>query len=175
MKIEVVIATLAVSIFGSTLCLQDKIRTLPVTHTAPQSDDLYFKALMQEILDSWANLDPTESARFYAKDPNNVFYEIAPLKYTGWSEYAEAVKKIAPVYKSIYSSIKLTMANDAQVHRHGNLTWATGTCHWNALKRNGSQERLEARWTVAWELRGNKWLIVHDHFSVPLPAPTPPN
>jgi len=32
---------------------------------------------------------------------------------------------------------------------------------------------MDARWTTVWEKRGNNWLIVHDHFSAPLPEPPP--
>lgn len=126
-----------------------------------------FRALMQTTLDAWSTLDPANAAPFYAKEADHVFYDISPLKYTGWAEYAEGVKKVL----ESFSSLKVTLGEDAAAHQHGNLAWATATWHGDTVTKGGSKEAMEGRWTVVWEKRGRDWLIIHEHFSVPAPAP----
>ncbi len=125
------------------------------------------RSLMEKQIAAWETLDPANPAPFYAKDANNVFFDIAPLKYTGWSEYAEGVKKVvAP-----FSSAKFKLGDDVQVHPHGNLAWATATLHGDFMTKDGPTQSMDGRWTEVWEKRGGNWLIVHEHVSVPLPAP----
>lgn len=126
-----------------------------------------FKAFMQSTLEAWETLDPTNPAVFYAKETDDVFYDIAPLKYTGWAEYAAGVKKIL----AGVSSLKFTLGDDVRTHQHGNLAWGTATWHADLVNKNGSKEALDGRWTVVWEKRGKDWLIVHEHVSAPLLAP----
>jgi ketosteroid isomerase-like protein len=42
------------------------------------------------------------------------------------------------------------------------------------VNNDGSRLKIDARWTSVWEKRGDTWLIVHEHFSMPLPEPPPP-
>lgn len=127
------------------------------------------RALMQKILDAWGTLDTAKAAPFYAQGPGHVYYDITPMEYKGWAEYAEGVKKVF----ADYSSAKFTLGKDARVHRHGNLAWGAATWHAELLKKDGSKDTMDGRWTAVWEKRGDDWIIVHDHFSVPLPPPPP--
>ena len=126
-----------------------------------------FRALMRSTLDAWETLDPANPAPFYAKDADAAFYDIAPLKYASWAEYAEGVKKVV----AGFASLKFTLADDLRTHQHGNLAWGTATWHADVVNKDGSKEGLDGRWTVVWEKRGKDWLIVHEHVSAPLPAP----
>ncbi len=127
-----------------------------------------FRTLMQTTLAAWETLDPKNPAPFYAQEADHVFFDITPLQYQGWAEYAEGVKKVL----AGFSSLKFTLADDVRAHPHGNLAWATATWHADVVTKQGAKEGLDGRWTVVWEKRGNDWLIVHEHVSVPLPAPT---
>src|ERR1700739_3278533 len=121
-------------------------------------------ALMQKVADAWGTLDPDKVAKYYSQAPNNVFFDISPLKYTGWQQYAEGVKKVFADYKSAKFTLK-----DTQMHPAGSLTWVTTT--WDATfeRKNGKKDVMNGRWTAIWEKQGGNWLIVHDHFSVPTP------
>jgi len=132
---------------------------------APTAFD--FRAHLQKLYDAWSDLDPAKAAPFYAKEGDHVFFDIAPLKYTGWTEYAEGVPKAF----SAYSSGKFTLGKDLRVHRHGNLTWVTATWRAELLKKDGIKENAEGRYTAILEKRGDDWLIVHEHMSVPAPPP----
>ncbi len=126
-----------------------------------------FHPLMQQIWDAWGTLDPANAARFYSKDSERTFFDLTPLKYTGWSEYAAGVKKTF----ADYSSAKFTLTGGSHVAQRGNFAWATATGHGILTKKSGAKEDMDFRWTVLWEKEGTDWLIIHEHASVPLGAP----
>ena len=102
-------------------------------------------------------------APYYAKDPHLVFFDNSPLKYTGWKEYASGVPKEFAAYKSY----KTTLSDDIEAHRLGNFAWGIATWRADAIKKDGSTEVVNGRWTVLFEKRGNDWLILHEHVSIP--------
>ena len=124
-----------------------------------------FTALMQKELDAWGTMDPEKAAPFFAKEADRIFFDIAPLKYNGWAEYAEGVKKLFVPYKSF----KLILGQDARATQTGNSAWGAATIRVDAVRKDDSREAFDARWTVVWERRGKDWLVVHEHTSVPLP------
>jgi ketosteroid isomerase-like protein len=136
--------------------------------TAPQGSPATeeLKALMQKITDAWCTLDPSKAAPYYVTEGKHVFYDLAPLKFTGWKEYADATQKM---FAGI-SSMKITLGNDVQTHRRGNVGWGTATWKMELVSKDGKKETPEGRWTVIWEKRGDNWLVVHEHFSAPLPS-----
>jgi hemoglobin len=136
---------------------------------APASAQTDFKALMRKTLDAWETLDVSKPAAFYAKEPTRTFFDIAPLKYTGWSAYAEGVEK---VFVATTQSAKFTLNDDVQVQQSGRTAWGSATFKVELVTKDGSRESAEGRWTVVWERSGRDWLIVHEHVS--FPAPTPP-
>lgn len=121
------------------------------------------KAYMQKIWDGWATMDPANVAKFYATGPHT-FFDIAPLKYSSWDEYQSGVKGVLAGYKSA----KFTVNDDAAVHPQGDLVWATATVKNELTTKAGKIEMGNFRWTVIWENEDGKWLIVHEHVSVPL-------
>lgn len=125
------------------------------------------KALMQKVLAAWENINIDEVSKYYDQAPSDVFYDVAPVKYQGWSQYAAGVKELAATIKSI----QFTLNDDAVVHHAGNLAWGTATVATAMTDKSDKTTNLSCRWTVVWEKKGANWLIVHDHFSAPMEAP----
>lgn len=122
------------------------------------------KAYLQKVLDGWSSLNPADMAQYYATD-DRLFFDIAPVKYNSWSEYQTGVTELLKGYKSL----KLTMNDDVQIHREGNLTWAVATLKEEAVTGTGKHELSTLRWTVILEKQPTgKWLITHEHTSAPL-------
>jgi hemoglobin len=140
---------------------------LALALASPAAAQTDFKALMRKTLDAWETMDPANAAPFYAKDPGNAYYDIAPLKYAGWDAYAAGVKKLV----TDFVSIKFAINPDAQVHQSGRVAWTTATLRTDIVMKNGVKSSEDGRWTVVWEKRGKDWLIVHEHFSFPMPSP----
>ncbi len=129
-----------------------------------------FQALMQKICEAWSSTDASGVAQYYAQEPGRVYYDITPLKYNGWQEYAAGYKKSM----ADYSSVKFILGTDARAHQRGNIAWGTATVRGELVRKDGTKETLEGRWTAIFEKRGENWIIVHEHFSVPLPPPPAP-
>jgi ketosteroid isomerase-like protein len=121
------------------------------------------RAYLQKIWDGWSTLDPANVAKFYASGPHT-FFDIAPLKYGSWEEYDKGVKVVLSGYKSA----KCTVNEDALVHPHGDLVWATATVAYEMAQKTGKVEMGAFRWTVVFENQDGNWTIVHEHVSEPL-------
>src|SRR5438552_11541415 len=59
-----------------------------------KSADAPNKDLAQKVMDAWATLDTSKPAPYYAKDGDNVYFDLLPLKYNGWDEYSKGVTKV---------------------------------------------------------------------------------
>jgi len=121
------------------------------------------KAYLQKIWDGWATLDPANVAQFYASGPHT-FFDIAPLKYSSWDEYQIGVRQVVADFKSA----KFTVNDDAELHPAGKYVWGTATVKEEMTHKNDKVDTGNFRWTVVFEQQGGKWLIVHEHISVPL-------
>src|SRR5438270_10672190 len=149
------IAILVSAMFASTLAASPANK--------PSSSEADVAATLKRLYAAWSGLDPAKAAPFYAKDSNLTFFDVAPMKYNGWSEYADGVPKaFAP-----YRSAKFTLNDDLRVHQKGNLAWATATWHGDLSRKDGSLDHLDGRYTAVLEKRGNDWLVIHEHMSVP--------
>ena len=134
---------------------------------APASAQTDFRALMRKTLDAWETKDPANAAPFYAKEPGRVFYDVAPLKYTGWDAYATGVQEVI----AGFDAIKFTLNDDVQAQQAGRTAWATATFRLDGAMKNGAKFSEQGRWTVVWERRGKDWLIIHEHVSFPMAPP----
>jgi ketosteroid isomerase-like protein len=121
------------------------------------------KAYLQKIWDGWSTLNPDSVAKFYATGPHT-FFDIAPLKYGSWDEYEKGVKGVLAGYKSA----KFIVNDDAAIHAHADLVWATATVGDEMTTTSGKVEMGNFRWTVIFENEDGKWVIVHEHISAPL-------
>ncbi len=130
------------------------------------SDKAVFRKLVEDVAAAWSTGDADNPAKFYAKDANLVFYDIAPFSYHGWKEYHDGVQK--NIFENMASG-KLTAEKEFTVTRRGTLAWTTASEHLSMTEKDGKKVELDLRVTDIWERRGGQWLIVHEHVSAPLP------
>ncbi len=123
-----------------------------------------FKSLIDRYYTAWNTGNPDNAAPLYAQENDLVFYDLTPLKYTGWAEYDRGVRQVF----ASFASAKFTPQQDLKVTRRGTVAWTTVTWHLSGKKKTGEAVELDGRHTAIWENRGGKWLIVHEHFSAPL-------
>jgi len=151
------LAAVTLSLF---VCLSLGFAKSAPPKSAPPAPD---KAYLQKIWDGWSTLDPANTAKFYATGPH-AFFDIAPLKYASWDDYATGAKAVLSGYKSA----KFEVNDDAAIHPHGDLVWATATIKEEMTTKAGKVGMGNFRWTVVFENQDGKWMIVHEHVSVPL-------
>jgi ketosteroid isomerase-like protein len=137
---------------------------LPTLAQKKGGDD--FNDLIKRYYAAWSTLNPDNASFLYAKETDLVFFDIAPLKYSGgWQEYRDNLKKnVAPGF----ASLTLTPSNDLKITHRGNIALTTLTFHIAAKMKDGSMMGFDGRHTIVWEKRGGQWLIIHEHVSKPL-------
>src|SRR6266545_1626051 len=107
-------------VLASTVMLLTAVSVSTQTKKAPAKTALEaeFKALISQYYTAWSTLDPDNAAKYYAKDSDLVFYDVAPLKYNNWAEYKAGVIK---AFTETMSSGKLTPMDDLKVTQRGNI------------------------------------------------------
>lgn len=123
--------------------------------------------VLKAYCDAWSTGGPDKAAAFYDKSASDVFYDIAPLKYKGWSEYDAGVRQLLAAFESA----KLVPGDDPAVHLERNWAWTTSTFRLQGKQKDGNAVDLPGRWTAIWQNKGGKWLIVHEHVSTPWGGP----
>src|SRR5579859_4837688 len=139
--------------------------TVPPAANAAPADTPEFKSLIQNYWKAWSTLNPDNAAPMYSKDADAVFFDVAPLKYNGWEEYKEGVKKVF----GGAASASFVPNDDLKVTRRGNIAWTSNTFHGTINQKDGKVMQLDGRHTVIWEKRAGHWIILHEHVSAPLP------
>ena len=129
------------------------------------TDDATFRKLIDGYCAAWSSGNPDNAAKFYAKDSNLTFYDLAPFSYTGWKEYDEGMRELLAAN---VESISLTAEKDLKTTRHGNIAWTTVSMHAFAKMKNGRTIDTPVRYTGIWEKRGKSWVLVHEHLSAPI-------
>jgi len=129
------------------------------------TDDATFRKLIDNYCAAWSSGNPENAARFYAKDANLTFYDLAPFSYGNWKEYDAGVRK---EFLDNTQSATLTAGKELKVTRHGNIAWTTVPMRIVAKFKDGKTLDSPVRYTGIWEKRGKTWLLVHEHLSVPL-------
>ena len=129
------------------------------------------KKLVVDLFDAWSTMDTAKIAPFYSAAPENIFYDITPMQYHGWAEWAKGAND----FFSGFKSFKLTIVGNPDIHQSGDFAWFTELWHLDAVGKDGKAVTFDGRGTSILQQREGKWLIVHEHDSIPLPPPTAEN
>jgi ketosteroid isomerase-like protein len=121
--------------------------------------------LVPRIVRAWESLDITKVDPHYAADADLTFFDIAPLQYANWAEYRAGVQK---AFFEPNRSLKFAVKDDLRVHHRGSLAWVTFTFGADVVSKQGATSHLDGRWTLVLEQRKGRWVVVHEHVSVPL-------
>lgn len=156
----------AVLAFCVCIALTLPAQTKPSKHKKAASGGLT-KEHIQQSLDAWSTMDPSKIAPFYSQAPDNTFYDITPMEYHGWSEWAAGISK----FFADFQSFKLSMTEEPKIHNAGDWAWTTYLWHADGVHKDGKSETIDGRDTAVWHKEAGKWVVVHEHASVPLPAP----
>ena len=138
---------------------------------SPKDQDVSaeFKPRVEKTLAGWSTMDSKNVAPYYAKDPGLTFFDVAPLKYSGWAEYDKGFQEMIAAWKSV----KITLG-DFKATRNGNVVWAVYTAPVEIQPKQGALMKGVTRNTDIFEKKGDDWLITHEHVSLPFEAPPPP-
>jgi ketosteroid isomerase-like protein len=134
----------------------------PARKTAPQPTN--FQERVEQYWKAWSSGDEKAIRGFYSTGPDAVFYDIGPLQHKGWDQYRLAVERSS----TRGEQIEVTLPEKVAVHKRGALVWTTNTVHIKIQPASGPAREWDARQTLIWERRGPRWVILHEHLSVPM-------
>ena len=126
------------------------------------------EAIRQQIAKYTAALDAADTelaAQVWRNSADLSFIHPAGHAH-GWEE----VKGIYEFFGSSFTERKLTV-RDVAVHVNGDTAWAEFYWNFVAKAKDGSPVNTNGRETQIYEKSGNRWQLVHVHYSG---APMPP-
>src|SRR5438046_10273670 len=88
---------------------------------AAAADSVDLKPQVLKYWQAWQQ-GPDAAAPLYAKDADLVFYDLEPLKYTGWTAYKAGV---GPNILAKFDSITFTVNDDVKTTARGNVAWTS--------------------------------------------------
>ncbi len=126
-----------------------------------------FRGLEDQLWQAWnSRLNPADAAPFYSKKPNNLYFDFAPLKFTGWDEYQRVAAKTLAGGGHATTNIH----DDFTVIKQGDLAVTAFTFDVKFERQGAAAQTMTARETDVWTKEKGKWVIVHQHMST---APMP--
>jgi ketosteroid isomerase-like protein len=97
--------------------------------------------------------------------------EISFIHPAGHARGWEELKGVYSFFGSAFSDRKLTV-RDVSVHVNGHIAWAEFYWHFSAKQsKDGSAVETDGRETQIYENAGNRWELVHAHYSSQVVAP----
>jgi ketosteroid isomerase-like protein len=121
------------------------------------------RKLADEIFATYQKRDTEALKKFYAKQPDALFFWERKMTYS-WAQLDATINALVKAAAKI--DLKTT---DFRSGGSGDTGWFAATFHIERISPDGQQSTSDGRWTVVAEKRDGRWLIVHEHTSFPLP------
>lgn len=123
------------------------------------------RALFDEFNAAWERRDPAFIERFYAHDPDELFF-FERRQLTGWNTIRE-------LYATMFASasrgtVKSTYSN-LQVRARGDAGWLAVNFRLEVREPDGTTSVDDGRESMVFERRNGRWVVVHRHTSFQAP------
>jgi uncharacterized protein (TIGR02246 family) len=152
--------TLALALVMATLTLG----STPLLTAAKGSDEAQIKALEQRIANGANAKDVGAIMKNFAPDETLLVFDvIPPREYRG----ADAFRKDWEGFFDRFGRITI-QNSDMNVTSHGEMAFATYIAHLTGKGKDGNPMDVTMRITDVLRKSSGKWLIVHEHVSVPV-------
>jgi len=122
-------------------------------------------ALLNDALNAFKAKDLDKMMSFYDHSANLVAYDVVPpVQYTGWDSY----KKDFSDFFALFDGPISDEASDMAIVAEGNLGYSRMVEHVTGKQKNGQLMDMLVRVTDVYRKSKGKWLIIHEHVSVPV-------
>jgi len=139
---------------------------LGVAQTTAPPAERAVRSRMEAVTAAWGTMDAAKILPFYSTDPDGVFFDLSPLEYRGAATFIPSSLRGL----SDDQSISLIIRGDARIHlMTPDSAWTTATVDLGQVHKDGKKETMPIRWTSVWSKTNGQWIIVHDHWSAPMP------
>lgn len=133
------------------------------------ADQQALSARIRQFCAAWstAGNDPDWAtiADIYAQEESFYFDAVTPHSFTNVEGMKVAFFEMRN--KLQFLSLTFTLRDDLQTFRRGDLVWTTATHDVLARLPDGQELKLLQRQTSIWEERDGRWVMLHEHLSVP--------
>jgi len=138
----------------------------PIAHAQTDGDKAAVKTLNQQIMAGFNHHDASAIMAFYSNDPDAIFFEdTIPLQFNK----AALIKVTTDFFKSA-SDFQATMDSYDSVVS-GDLAAVHYVIRNSWTDKNGNHSQT-SRYTQIDKKEGGKWLVWHEHYSVPFDPAT---
>jgi ketosteroid isomerase-like protein len=124
--------------------------------------------LTVRLVFAWESCDVERVEPFFTGDPDALFFDAAPLKYIGWAAYKKASVEN---FTYRFPRQKFQIHDDMIVVHSGDLAVSGFTLHLYTETTDGEPLDADGRCTFVWQRQGERWVIVHEHLSLPQELP----
>ena len=107
-------------------------------------------------------------ALYEHSDKMIAFDVVPPRQYTGWDAYRKDFKDLFDMFNG-----PLTIdVSDVEISTDGTMAYSHTIDHFTGTMKDGNKMDVTVRVTDVYRKIGGKWLIVHEHVSVPVDLAT---
>jgi uncharacterized protein (TIGR02246 family) len=136
---------------------------------AKAGDEAEIRKLIDNFAVAFRAKDVDKVMSFYEKSDKLVAFDVVPPRqYTGWEAYRKDFKDLFDMFNG---PVTLDIS-DVSVASEGNMAYSHSIDHVVGTGKDGNKMDLTVRVTDVYRKIGGKWLIVHEHVSVPVDLAT---
>jgi ketosteroid isomerase-like protein len=131
---------------------------------AATADELAINDTVIRVFENWSSMKPEKNDSLYLADDETMLFDVSPMQDIGWAAQKGRLNEVFAQFDDFW----IKPNNDLAIHSGIDMAWVTAT--WKAFikPRQGSEQYLEGRSTFVLQKRESKWLVVHDHVSMPI-------
>ena len=132
---------------------------------AKAGDDAQIRKLIDDFTVAFRAKDVDKVMALYEHSDKMVAFDVVPPRqYTGWDAYRKDFKDL---FDQFNGPLQLEMS-DVSITVDGNMAYSRSIDHFGGTMKDGNKMDVTVRVTDVYRKIGGKWLVVHEHVSVPV-------
>lgn len=140
--------------------------TLAVPANASPTDKAAIVELEKQFTEAVKSKDINKIMSYYAPDESLVVFDVStPRQYVGWKAYKDDWQEAIDLCSG---PIDFEISDVAVVAADSNIAFGHSIQHYACTRKDGGRYEFTMRVTDGYENRQGKWLIAHEHGSVPV-------
>ncbi len=137
---------------------------------SPKSDEAQIEKLLEDLVKAYIAKDVPQIMSAYVPDESLVVFDVAPpYQYVGAKAYTKFYEKF---YADYPGAIDVS-AKGRNIIVRGETAYVYEVDTWVVTSKDGVSESITAQETYIFGKNAGKWLIIHEHASVPVDVSAP--
>jgi ketosteroid isomerase-like protein len=142
-----------------------KPRSISISSAANSSAVAQIQQKVDGFRHSVLTMSMPGMANYYWNSPDVVVFDVVPpLRYVGWDSFRQDWQG----FFDSFEKISVYDWTDVHIEAEGDMGWMRALVHMVGTFKDGKSIDMAFRDTAIFERKGGKWVVVHDHGSVPI-------